>query len=388
MCDVYFYEAFEAEADALERGLGDLRAGMDWRTIQEAGHATPPAPVISIRTQSAIPLAWAAQLRAVLTRSTGYDHVKAYRSAAGRADLACGYLPLYCNRAVAEQAALLWMALLRKLPRQTGAFATFHRDGMTGRECQGRGLAVVGVGNIGAEVARIGRGLGMAVVGVDLAETRDDIEYVSLDEALGRADVVVCCMNLTPDNVGYFGYERLRRFRRGAVFVNVARGEMGPARDLLRALEQGMLGGVGLDVYNDEPELAVALRAGGAPPSDEARAAVELSRRADAILTPHNAFNTQEAVERKAGQSIEQARRVLAGDGFSWPVPDLGAAPGRAPRSDPNERHSDSVRHVAARPLRRVHRRQAAQPELELRGPVLVRAHAQHGPAGRARGGV
>ena len=322
MLDVMFYEAFEEEAEALRRGLGaDLRAEFTWQTIQEIGHGSPPAEIISIRTQSALPVAWGPQLKAVLSRSTGYDHVKAYREAVGGV-VACGYLPLYCHRAVAEQAMLLWTALLRKLPRQQRHFRTFHRDGLTGADCQGKVLLVVGVGNIGYETTRIGRGLDMETLGVDLTENRDDVAYVDADEALPRADVVVCSMSLNAGNVGYFGAERLARMKPGAVFVNVARGEMSPAVELLAALEGGRLGGVGLDVYSEEKELAGVLRDGDAARSDEVRAALALAERDDVILTPHNAFNTRESVERKASQSVEQVRHFLATGAFLWAVPE------------------------------------------------------------------
>jgi D-lactate dehydrogenase len=120
-----------------------ISAGYTDATIQEAGHASPPARLVSIRTQSQIPLAWAPELDAILSRSTGYDHLAAY-AATTEAPLALGFLPLYCHRAVAEQAMLLWMALLRRLPRQIAQFRTFHRDGITGGECAGRTLVVVG----------------------------------------------------------------------------------------------------------------------------------------------------------------------------------------------------------------------------------------------------
>ena len=321
MLDVMFYEAFEEEAAALKRCLGQgARAGFTWKTIQETGDAAPRAGLISIRTQSAIPLEWAGDLRGILSRSTGYDHVKAYREAVGRG-VACGYLPLYCHRAVAEQAALMWMALLRRLPRQTRNFRTFHRDGITGRECEGKVLLVVGVGNIGYEVARIGRGLDMVVLGVDIVTKRDDVEYVEIDSGLPRADVVVCAMDLNETNVGYFDRERLGRMKRGSVFVNVARGELSPSAALLRALESGALGGVGLDVFNEEKALAGALRDGEPADTDEVRAAIALSHRDDAILTPHNAFNTRESVERKAEQSVEQVRSFLETGEFVWEVP-------------------------------------------------------------------
>ena len=138
-----------------------IDAGYTDHTIQEAGHAAPPSKLISIRTQSTLPLVWATEIEAVLSRSTGYDHLAAYVKAIGR-PLAFGYLPLYCHRAVAEHAMLLWMALLRRLPLQMRQFAAFHRDGLTGAECAGRTLVVVGIGHIGGEVCRIGRALGIA----------------------------------------------------------------------------------------------------------------------------------------------------------------------------------------------------------------------------------
>ena len=183
MPDIFFYEAFEEEAEALRRHLpASIDAAYDWKTIQEAGHASPPAGVISIRTQSALPPTWAPQLTGIITRSTGYDHVCAYCKAVGRA-IPAGYLPLYCNRSVAEQALLLWLSLMRKMAQQVAQFKTFHRDGITGTECEGKTLTVVGVGNIGHEIARIGTGLGMTVQGVDIVKRHKDVDYVSPDGA-------------------------------------------------------------------------------------------------------------------------------------------------------------------------------------------------------------
>jgi D-lactate dehydrogenase len=320
MPDIFFYEAFEEEADAIRRYLPEsIEAGFSWKTIQECGHSAPAAPVISIRTQSIIPEAWAGDLRGIMTRSTGHDHILAYRRATG-VDVPAGYLPLYCNRAVAEQAMLLWMALLRKLPVQMSQFATFHRDGLTGYECAGKRLLVVGVGNIGSEVVRIGQGLAMEVRGVDLEQKHDFVEYTTLEQGLGWADIVVCAMSLNEGNCGIFGRENLLAMKQGAFFVNIARGELSPSTELLAALEVGHLRGVGLDVYNHESELAVALREGRASTDAEVAATLALSSRPDVILTPHNAFNTAESVDRKAAQSIEQLQHLMATGEFLWPV--------------------------------------------------------------------
>ena len=320
---VFFYEAFEEEADELRRFLPDgIDAGFTAATIQEEGSDAPPARVISTRTQSRIPSHWLSQIDAVLTRSTGYDHLLWIRESE-TPELLLGHLPLYCARAVAEQAMLFWMALLRRLPAQQNAFNRFHRDGLTGRETKGRRLAVIGVGQIGLEVVAIGRALGMDVVGVDLVEKHAGVIYASPDEALDGADVVVAAMNLNETNRGYFTRDQLRRCRRGAVFVNVSRGEFSPAPVLLDLLEEGQLGGVGLDVYDRESRLAVALRQGESlDESDEAvRAVFELRDREDVIMTPHNAFNTIEAVGRKSSQSVQQLLHLREHGAFLWPVP-------------------------------------------------------------------
>ena len=174
-------------------------------------------------------------------------------------EIPCGYLPLYCNRAVAEQAMLMWMALLRKLPEQVQNFADFNRDGITGNECQGKTLLVVGVGNIGSEVVRIGQGLGMKSLESILFKKHSFVNYISIEEGLAKADVIVCAMNLTSENADYFSYERLRTAKRGAIFINIARGEFAASTDLVRLLDEGHLGGVGLDVYKNESQLAVSL---------------------------------------------------------------------------------------------------------------------------------
>jgi len=314
--DVFFYEAFEEEAAALKRYLpADMRAGFSSGAIQECGHDLPPAPVISIRTQSRIPGEWSGLLQAIISRSTGYDHLTDYRRCTGTTAL-LGYLPLYCARAVAEQAMLLWMALLRKLPQQIRQFETFHRDNITGRETLGKTLLVVGVGNIGGDVIRIGQGLGMEVLAVDPVRKHDFARYVDFAESLPTADIIVCAMNLTSTNRGFFRYDTLRLCKPGALFVNIARG------DLLRLLEERKLGGVALDVYDEEKDLAIALRSGSVSQTAEAQSVLQLKARSDVICTPHNAFNTMEAVERKSEQTVQQLQSLRSTCKLLWSIPE------------------------------------------------------------------
>lgn len=321
MIDVFFYEAFKEETEKLKKYLSaDIKAGFSWQTIQEKKDKKPPAKIISVRTQSIIPLEWADQLSAVLTRSTGYDYLLDFHSKLPHPP-ALGYLPLYCNRAVAEQAMLLWMALLRKLPQQIAHFSEFDRDNLTGQECAHKTLLVVGVGNIGSQVVKIGQGLGMTVLGVDLVKKYDFVNYVSIQDALPRADIIVCAMNLTRDNINYFDYHCLKRAQKGFIFINIARGEFSPALDLLKLIEEGHLGGLGMDVFPFENQLAVGLRLHKRLKEKELKAILKLSKKPNVIFTPHNAFNTKEAVERKASQSIEQLKHFLQHGKFLWPIP-------------------------------------------------------------------
>ncbi len=321
MHSVFFYEAFEEEAAALKRLLpSGLTAGFTGKTVQETGDIDPPSKIISVRTQSVIPPGWAYGLSGILSRSTGYDHMSRYIDKAGK-DLSCGHLPLYCSRAVAEQAMLMWMMLLRKMPAQQKQFLSFVRDGLSGAECRGKTLAVVGVGNIGSEVAKIGIGLEMKVLGVDIVERHTFLNYAHINEALANADIIVCAMNLTPENTAYFHRDRLLKAKRGAIFINIARGELSPSKDLLFLVENGHISGIGIDVFENESCLAASLRNGVQSEKSEIEATMKLSGLPNVIFTPHNAFNTIEAVERKASQSVEQVVYFIKHNRFLWPVP-------------------------------------------------------------------
>ncbi len=319
--DVFFYEAFEEEAEELQRLLGGGLVTCDYtsRTIQEAGHIFPPARLISIRTQSVIPAAWADKLDGILSRSTGYDHLSAYLKNI-QSPLPCGYLEEYATRAVAEQAIMLMMTLLRKLPRQMCMFCSFDRDGLTGQECAGKNLLVVGVGRIGSEIAVIAEGLGMNVKGIDLVRKYPDINYIDKSQGIRWADIIICAMNLTEENRGYFSCESLGQAKKGFIFINIARGEHAVTADLLKLLKDGRLGALGLDVYENEPSVAVSLRNPLESESREAAIIREMMKYPNVVFTPHNAFNTREAVRRKARFTADQIMYFLEHQDFKLKI--------------------------------------------------------------------
>lgn len=323
--DVKFYEVFQEEEKSLRRAVSETGITADYTaaTVQESGDTEPPAALVSIRTQSRLPASWQGRVQGLLTRSTGYDHLLPLLAQPGAPALAA--LPEYCTRAVAEQALLLWLALLRRLPAQWAQMPRFNREGLTGGECAGRTLAVTGVGRIGGEIARIGRALDMDVIGIDIAPRHPGIRFLPPAEAFPRADVVVCAMNLTAENRGYFDAARWQVLRPGAVFVNVARGELSPPAPLLAALNAGRLAGAALDVFDGEDALGVALRSGG--PAAAPAPWPELLAHPRVLCTPHNAFNTLEAVARKSALTVRQCHAFLARGRFEWPLPALPPSP-------------------------------------------------------------
>ncbi len=322
MSEVFFFEAFDEEKKALRRYRPqNIRAHFTPKTIQEANLKKIPAEIISIRTQSVIPKAWNRSLKAVFTRSTGYNHILTARRGSGLS-VPCGCLADYCSRSVAEQAVLLVMALLRKLNLQQKHFVNFNRDGLTGMDIHNRNILIVGVGHIGRQVVDIARGLKANVKGVDVKQNVKDLNYVSLPEGIRWADVIVCAALLNKKTDGMLGYASLRQARRGCVLVNVSRGEITPLRDLEKLLKEKILGGLGMDVFPDEAKVAEALRDKKKTAKDLIDGIRRLKKIDNVIFTPHNAFNTQESVERKARGTIEGIQVFLKDGKFPCPVPE------------------------------------------------------------------
>lgn len=326
--DAVFYEAFEEEEVQLRKYLPkEKNYHFTWKTIQESGNSHPPAPVISLRTQSKIPLAWKSDIDAFITRSTGYDHITAYLAEA-ELEIPAAYLPDYAGRAVAEQAMLLWTALIRKLPEQQEAVKTFFRDGLTGKELVNKTITIAGVGRIGSQIVDIAKGLKMKVLGVDIVPNKSlGIKYVSMKEGVANADIFVCALSLTDTTRGMLNYNLLKNFPKGAIFVNIARGEISPSEDILHLLREGIIGGIGLDVYDCEKELAGVLRDGKNKGDMEdiekinsVAATLELIGHPHVITTPHNAFNTEESVERKCLHTAQNFANFTEKGEFLTPI--------------------------------------------------------------------
>jgi len=203
---------------------------------------------------------------------------------------------------IAQTVALMILALSRDMPAWMRAQQRHEWVPHTGAEVEGANLAVIGMGPIGAETARLGAVLGMHVVGCRRTLSGDEPcatrTFDALPELLGWADYVVLALPLTDNTTGLIGPEQLSLMKPTARLINVGRGGLVDEPALIDALASGRLAGAGLDVFAVEPL-----------PADS-----PLWDMPNVIITPHNSGSTERANERAVGIFIDNLGRFVRGD--------------------------------------------------------------------------
>lgn len=331
MAKIVFYEASETDKLQLTEGLKLT----DHTWIFEAEPLTaetvdPDAEVISVfvgrshvtaNIMDSMP-----KLRLIATRSTGFDHIDL--EAATARDITVVNVPNYGENTVAEHAFTLLLALARRLPQtlETTKEGIYSPTELSGFDLKGRVLGVVGTGRIGQHSARIGRGFGMEVLGYDLFEKPEVAEeigfrYASFDELLATSDVITLHAPLTPENVHLMKNETFAKMKPGAVLINTARGELVDTHALIAALESGHLAGAGLDTIEGERFLNEEIEVNTVLDNKTTKEALinlaeteTLLRMPQAIVTPHSAYNTVEAVGRINGITTDNIIKFWYGE--------------------------------------------------------------------------
>lgn len=262
-------------------------------------------------------------VRLIALRCSGYNNVDL--GAARSAGMEVARVPAYSPAAVAEHSFALMLALNRKIYRAYNRVreCNFSLDGLLGFNLEGKTLGVVGLGEIGTVVARIGRGFGMEVLGSDplpSAEALALASMVPLDELLGRADVVTLHCPLTPETRHMIDDRALGVLKPGALLINTSRGAVLDTRAVIAALKAGSLGGLGIDVYEEEASLFFEDR------SDQTLADDLFARLLtfpNVLVTGHQGFFTQEALTRIAEVTIANLDQFAAtGHGLHSAMPD------------------------------------------------------------------
>lgn len=326
-CCLAFFEVEPWEREALERGrLSVFRLSLhDYPLVPKEMLEHANCDVLSVFIYSRVTeqvLEAFPRLRLVATRSTGYDHIDL--DACQKRGVAVCHVPNYGENTVAEHTFALMLGLSRKIytaVQRTRAL-DFSLRGLEGFDLYGKTLGVVGAGSIGLHVIRIGRAMGMRVLAYERAPNRLLAEvlgftYVDFDTLLRESDVVTLHVPLTAETRRMFNSETIAKMKKGALLINTARGELLDTSAVIKALDEGRLGGVGLDVLEGEAAIKEErqLLLGEAPP-ETMKAVLQqyaLARREDVIVTPHMAFYSREALRRILETTADNILSFLEG---------------------------------------------------------------------------
>jgi D-specific alpha-keto acid dehydrogenase len=265
------------------------------------GHKTP----ITNSTLSALR---SAGVEYVSTRSTGYNHIDmAYARRVGLSVENVTYSPA----SVADYTLMLMLMALRNA-RSVLRRADVHDYRLcevAGRELRDLTVGVVGTGRIGTAVMDRLRGFGCRILACD-GRTRSSAEYVRLDELLRRSDLVTLHLPLTAATHHLLSRERIGRTKSGAVVVNTGRGPLLDTEALVRALEDGRLGGAALDVLEGEEGIFYADCGDRAIDN---KALLRLQELPNVVISPHTAYYTDHALNDIVKNSIINCREFESG---------------------------------------------------------------------------
>ncbi len=262
-------------------------------------------------------------LKLIVTRSTGYDHID-NQAASARGIVVCN-VPSYGERTVAEYTFALLLAVSRRLyPAllRVHAESSFHTEGLTGFDLAGKTLGVIGTGRIGCHVIEMAKGFAMHVVAYDPfpregLEEQMGMRYVSLDELLKTSDVITLHAPYMASTHHLLHSGNMPHIKRGAVLINTARGSLVETTALVAALDSGQLAGAGLDVLEEEQFLGAesALLSGKSETAkmETVLADHQLLHYPNVLVSPHNAFNTIEARERILDTTVQNIHAFVSG---------------------------------------------------------------------------
>ena len=241
------------------------------------------------------------RLKVLAKYGIGLDKVDV--AAATELKLPVTFCPGVNHTTVAEHTFGLLLAIYRDIVEQGNTVRQGKWKRLTGHELMGKTIGIAGLGRIGKEVAIRARAFGMEVLGFDVywdedfAKKHGVTRVTDVDDLIRRSDIISLHMNLTPETRNFINSERLKLFKKNAVLLNCARGELVDSAALAAALDAGQIAGYGADVLDEEP-----------PKPDH-----PLLKCRGALVTPHIGSRTYESVVRQATMAAQNMINVLEG---------------------------------------------------------------------------
>lgn len=246
-------------------------------------------------------------LKLVTTMSTGFDHVD-LQECKSRNIVVCN-VPTYGETVVAEHAFALILNIARRMPESIERVkkGNFMPGGLTGFELRGKTIGVIGVGSIGTNVIKIAKGFGMNVIVYkrtpDYALEKElGCKFVDLNVLYQQSDIITLHIPYSQETHHYLSDEQFSQMKDGVVLINTARGGLIDTDALLKALESGKVKAAGLDVLEEEPLLEEEKDLLTQEfDKDKLLTVLQdhmLVNHPNVVITPHNAFNSQEALKK------------------------------------------------------------------------------------------
>lgn len=264
-------------------------------------------------------------LKYIATRSMGFDHIDL--EATARKSILVSNVPHYGGETVAEWTFALILNLLRKVYKavdQVKETGSFEVKQLRGVELAGKTLGVIGTGRIGREVIKLGKCFGMKIIAFDV---KPDITFAqeigfeykeSLVALLPQADIITLHVNYMPATHHLINKQNIKLIKRGGYLINTSRGPVVETEAICQALANGFLAGAGLDVLEEEgvikDEIEFLIK--GHPEEHNLKTVLAdhlLMKMDNVLITPHNAFNSQEALQRIMQTTIENIRGFITG---------------------------------------------------------------------------
>jgi len=261
-------------------------------------------------------------LRFIATRSMGFDHIDV--ESCKEKGITVSNVPIYGSHTVAEHAFALILAISRKIVPsvEQARRGDFSSMGLEGFDLYGKTLGIVGTGNIGKNVAEIALSFGMKVLAFSRSQNQEliakGIKYVSFDELLAQSDIVTLHLPHNKETEHIINMQNIEKFKKGAVLINTARGALIETQAILEGLEKKILLAAGLDVLEEE----VHLKEEREFLSTEYLEKIDIKTglinhvllmRDDVVITPHNAFNSREALIQIIDTTIANIKSFQAG---------------------------------------------------------------------------
>lgn len=262
-------------------------------------------------------------LKFIATMSTGFDHINL--QAAKDKNILVSNVPAYGENTVAEYALSLLLSLSRKIPQTylNVKRGKFSNKGLRGFDLKGKTIGIIGCGHIGKHMAQLCKALEMNVFVYDPfpnQEIAEDIgfQFVDFDKLLEQSDVISLHAPYNNHTHHMINNENISKIKPGCVLINTARGGLIETDAILKGLNQGIFSLVGLDSLEEENVLKEEhLHFSEILKKDidfktvyEDHLLIEDDR---VIITPHNAFNTQEALQRILEVTLENIQSFIDG---------------------------------------------------------------------------